>query len=72
MAHDETTFEERRVASDGPPLEAQPVPKTAIDVAIARAGIRPVAGALGSARTLASSERPTSNAPFYLGVRHGG
>ena len=70
MAHDDTTVEERRVVSDGPPLEAQPVPKTAIDVAIARAGIRPVAGdALGSARTLASSERPTSNAPFYLGVR---
>jgi biofilm PGA synthesis N-glycosyltransferase PgaC len=58
------------VAVEGPPLESQPVPRTAVDVAFARAGIRPVADAsLGSARTLASAESPTSNAPFYLGVR---
>ena len=52
------------------PLEGQPVPRSAIDVAFARAGMRPVADAtLGSARAIASSERPSSNASFYLGVR---
>lgn len=68
---DDAIYNDERVAPGGaPPLDAQPVPRTAVDVAIARAGIRPVAdAALGSARTLASSERPTSNAPFYLGVR---
>ena len=55
----------RPVAADGPPLEPQPMPRTAVDVAIARAGIRPVAA---SARS-GASERQTSNASFYLGVR---
>jgi biofilm PGA synthesis N-glycosyltransferase PgaC len=70
--HDDTTYKgaSGRVALDGRVLDAQPVPRTAVDVAIARAGIRPVAdAAFGSARTIASSERPTSNASFYLGVR---
>jgi len=57
-------------ARDALPLEGQPVPRSAVDVAFARAGIRPVAdAALGSARAMASSERPSSNASFYLGVR---
>ena len=56
--------------TDALPLEGQPVPRSAMDVAFARAGIRPVAdAALGSARAMASSERPSSNASFYLGVR---
>jgi hypothetical protein len=55
----------RPVAADGAPLEPQPMPRTAVDVAIARAGIRPVAVAARDA----ASERPTSNASFYLGVR---
>ncbi len=51
-------------------LEPQPVPRTDAGIAFARAGIRPVAGiALDSARAMASTERPTSNAPFYVGVR---
>ena len=56
---------------DRDPLEPQPVPATGADVAFSRAGIRPVADtAYDNARTMASTERPTSNAPFYLGV-HG-
>ena len=56
---------------DREPLEPQPLPRTAGEIAFARAGIRPVAdAALASTRTLASAERPTSNAPFYVGV-HG-
>ena len=55
---------------DRDPLEPQPVPATGADVAFSRAGIRPVADtAYDNARTMASTERPTSNAPFYLGVR---
>jgi poly-beta-1,6-N-acetyl-D-glucosamine synthase len=55
---------------DRDPLEAQPVPATGADIALARAGIRPVAdAAYDNARTMASAERPTSNVPFYLGVR---
>ena len=51
-------------------LEPQPVPATGAAIAYARAGIRPVAEtAYDSARTMASTERPTSNAPFYLGIR---
>lgn len=57
--------------ADRDPLEPQPVPATGADVAFSRAGIRPVADtAYDNARTMASTERPTSNAPFYLGV-HG-
>ena len=56
---------------DREPIEPQPLPRTAGEIAFARAGIRPVAdAALASARTLSSAERPTSNAPFYVGV-HG-
>ena len=52
------------------PLEPQPAPKTGAEIAFARAGIRPVAdSALQSARALASAERPTSNAAFYVGTR---
>ena len=47
-----------------------PRSKSGAEVAFARAGIRPRRGpALDNARTIASAERPTSNAPFYLGVR---
>ena len=57
--------------ADRDPLEPQPVPATGADVAFSRAGIRPVADtAYDNVRTMASTERPTSNAPFYLGV-HG-
>ena len=59
-----------RALLDREPLEPQPSPQTAGEIAFARAGIRPVAdAALASSRTLASGERPTSNAPFYVGVR---
>jgi poly-beta-1,6-N-acetyl-D-glucosamine synthase len=59
-----------RVLPDAVPLEQQPAPGTGAEVAFARAGIRPVADqALDSARTIASVERPTSNAPFYIGIR---
>jgi len=55
---------------DRDPLEPQPTPKTGAAIAYARAGIRPVAEtAYDSARAMASTERPTSNAPFYLGIR---
>jgi biofilm PGA synthesis N-glycosyltransferase PgaC len=56
---------------DRDPLEPQPVPATGADIVFfSRAGIRPVADtAYNNARTM-STERPTSNAPFYLGV-HG-
>jgi poly-beta-1,6-N-acetyl-D-glucosamine synthase len=55
---------------DRDPLEPQPVPATGADIALARTGIRPVAdAAYDNARTMASAERPTSNVPFYLGVR---
>ena len=50
--------------ADREPLESQPAPKSGAEIAFARAGIRPVAeSALGAA------ERPTSNVPFYVGVR---
>lgn len=55
---------------DREPLEPQPAPTTGAAIAYARAGIRPVAEtAYDSARAMASTERPTSNAPFYLGIR---
>jgi len=55
---------------DRQPLEPQPAPTTGAAIAHARAGIRPVAEtAYDNARTMASTERPTSNAPFYLGIR---
>ena len=55
---------------DREPLEPQPAPTTGAAIAHARAGIRPVAAtAYDNARTMASTERPTSNAPFYLGIR---
>ena len=51
-------------------LDPQPAPRTGAEIALARATIRPVADtAYDSARTIASTERATSNAPFYLGVR---
>ena len=63
------TAEERSRAAR-PVLDAQPAPKTGAEIAFARAGIRPVANsAFDNARTLASVERATSNAPFYIGVR---
>jgi poly-beta-1,6-N-acetyl-D-glucosamine synthase len=59
-----------RAPLDGETLDPQPVPKTAGEIALARAVIRPLAHtAYESPRTLASTERATSNAPFYVGVR---
>jgi biofilm PGA synthesis N-glycosyltransferase PgaC len=56
---------------DREPIEPQPAPKTGAEIAFARAGIRPVAEpALDVSGAIASAERPTSNAPFYVGV-HG-
>jgi biofilm PGA synthesis N-glycosyltransferase PgaC len=53
-----------------PILDPQPAPKSGAEIALARATIRPLAEtAYDSARTLASTERATSNAPFYVGVR---
>ena len=58
------------VLLDREPLEPQPAPATGVPIAGARDGIRPVANtAYDNARTMASTERPTSNAPFYLGIR---
>jgi biofilm PGA synthesis N-glycosyltransferase PgaC len=55
---------------DREPLDPQPELKTAGEVAFARAGIRQLADpALENARTIASVEKPTSNAPFYFNVR---
>jgi biofilm PGA synthesis N-glycosyltransferase PgaC len=55
---------------DGDTLDPQPAPKNGAEIALARAVIRPVAdAAYESPRTLASTERATSNAPFYVGVR---
>jgi biofilm PGA synthesis N-glycosyltransferase PgaC len=55
---------------DGLPLDPQPSPTTGAEIAFARAGIRPLADtALDTVGALASSERATSNAPFYVGVR---
>ena len=51
-------------------LDPQPAPKTGAEIALARAVIRPIAdAAYDDARTLASTERATSNAAYYLGVR---
>ena len=55
---------------DGLPLDPQPSPTTGAEIAFARAGIRPLAEkALDAVGALASSERATSNAPYYVGVR---
>jgi biofilm PGA synthesis N-glycosyltransferase PgaC len=59
-----------RSSAEHRPLDAQPSPRNGAEIALARAGIRPVANsAYDSAGTLASAERATSNAPFYIGVR---
>ena len=51
-------------------LDPQPAPRSAGEIALARAVIRPLADtAYDNARTIASTERATSNAPFYVGVR---
>jgi poly-beta-1,6-N-acetyl-D-glucosamine synthase len=51
-------------------LDPQPAPRSAGEIALARAIIRPLADtAYDNARTIASTERATSNAPFYVGVR---
>jgi biofilm PGA synthesis N-glycosyltransferase PgaC len=51
-------------------LDPQPAPRSAGEIALARAIIRPLAEtAYDSAQTIASTERATSNAPFYVGVR---
>ena len=59
-----------RTPLGGATLDPQPTPKNGAEIAFARATIRPVAGAAcESPRTLASTERATSNAPFYVSVR---
>ena len=51
-------------------LDPQPGPGNASEIALARSSIRPVAEAGYDAQHVAdASDRPTSNAPFYLGVR---
>jgi biofilm PGA synthesis N-glycosyltransferase PgaC len=51
-------------------LDPQPAPACAAEIALARAGIRPLADAgYDTHRTIDPSERATSNAAFYLGVR---
>jgi biofilm PGA synthesis N-glycosyltransferase PgaC len=58
------------IPRDAVPLDPQPSPTTGAEIAFARAGIRPLAGTtLDTVGALASSERATSNAPFYVGVR---
>jgi biofilm PGA synthesis N-glycosyltransferase PgaC len=55
--------------ADLEPLEGQPAPVTGAEIAFARAGIRPIAeAAADNAPAIASAERATSNAPFYVGV----
>ena len=57
-------------ASEHAPLDPQPVLRSGAEIALARAGIRPLAEtAFDDPDTLASTERPTSNAPFYVGIR---
>ena len=59
-----------RSPRDGEALDPQPAPRNGAEIALARAIIRPLAdSAYENPRTLASSERATSNAPFYVGVR---
>ena len=59
-----------RAGEDPASLEPQPELKSGAEIAFARAAIRRVADpALDNARTIASAEKPTSNAPFYLNVR---
>jgi len=59
-----------RKPRDGEALDPQPAPRNGAEIALARAIIRPLAdSAYENPRTLASSERATSNAPFYVGVR---
>jgi biofilm PGA synthesis N-glycosyltransferase PgaC len=51
-------------------LDPQPSPVNGAEIALARAGIRPLADAGYEVhRTVDASERATSNVPFYLGVR---
>jgi poly-beta-1,6-N-acetyl-D-glucosamine synthase len=70
MRNDATKAAADPALLDREPLEPQPAPTTGAAIAYARAGIRPVAEtAYESARAMASTERPTSNAPFYLGIR---
>lgn len=59
-----------RALLDRQPLDPQPAPTAGAEIAFARAGIFPVAdAACADPGTMATAERPTSNAPFYLGVR---
>jgi poly-beta-1,6-N-acetyl-D-glucosamine synthase len=70
MRNDATKAAADPALLDRESLEPQPAPTTGAAIAYARAGIRPVAEtAYESARAMASTERPTSNAPFYLGIR---
>src|SRR5690349_24358190 len=57
-------------ATAHPMLAPPPTPKSGAEIALARATIGPLTDTgYDSARTLASTERATSNAPFYVGVR---
>ena len=58
-----------RAGEDPALLDPQPELKSGAEIAFARAAIRRVADpALDNARTIASAEKPTSNAPFYITV----
>jgi biofilm PGA synthesis N-glycosyltransferase PgaC len=61
---------DRPAALGGDALDPQPAPRNGAEIALARAVIRPLAdSAYENPRTLASTERATSNAAFYVGVR---
>ena len=67
----DSTSQAGNAAADVEPLVGQPAPATAAEIAFTRAGIRPIAEAANEgAPAIASSDRATSNAPFYVGV-HG-
>jgi biofilm PGA synthesis N-glycosyltransferase PgaC len=69
MRHNATDPANRALLDRGL-LDPQPAPATGAEIAFARAGIRSVADArYADERAIATTERPTSNAPFYLGVR---
>jgi biofilm PGA synthesis N-glycosyltransferase PgaC len=55
---------------DAAHLDPQPAPRCAAEIALARAGIRPLADAgYDTHRTIDPTERATSNASLYIGVR---
>ncbi|HJU23146.1 MAG TPA: glycosyltransferase [Casimicrobiaceae bacterium] len=66
MRNDVVTPIAARAELGGEILDPQPAPRNGAEIALARAGIRPLAS---SAYDRADAGRPTSNAAFYLSVR---